>query len=128
MGGQYRVLGDGARKGSSIFPSAATLAVGALLIVLLTIFGAGRMFTGIDIIQSHVSYYQTSVSTGETQLNAVSETFVDTEENHQERDTGVVEGANCEEHAIFEIFSTKDMTFDRYHAFLASDWIAVVND
>jgi hypothetical protein len=109
MGGKYRVLGDGAKKSSSRFHTASTLAVGALLIVLLTFLGAGRMFAGVDMIKSNFSYYQTSVPAGETESNVATRTFADTGENLPEKDAEGIAGAKCDNYMINVI---KETIFD----------------
>lgn len=85
---QNRVLGT--KKGS--FPSAGTLALGALLLVLLTMLGAGRMFGGFDIIQSKYQYYQTAVPTAEAEVRTISETVVDMDEELVGGETNTVGG------------------------------------
>lgn len=116
MGVQNRVLG--AKKGS--FPSAGTLALGALLLVLLTMLGAGRMFGGFDIIQSKYEYYQTSVPTAEAEVRATSETVVDMDQELVGDETNTIGGTTLKSFDYSSRYS-KDVIFVRHTSTRASD-------
>lgn len=116
MGMPNKVAGAGAKRGSATLTSAATLVLGALLLVLLAILGPSRMLDGSVSIKSSQLQFDSPAPVSYGKLDAVARTFEDRSQTPKETVANVIKGATCFYYSLYVYYFDKDFIFSGPHS------------